>query len=400
MLLYKCLHKNEKTLEHLTLVDCKEDLTHMFSEVTMDKLKSFELSDFSIVPSHKIEDKVKQKTRYEEHAPNPMSKIPLNKLKVIIELKIVDSPTITNRIFEVIVTNLFFLKHLEFGGKPREFNHHITLSGVRILWGKEEGKDDFSNEGENDFHEDMGLKSNLTTLKIHYCSKIGKQAIEAIWNRFGPTLATFSVIRNFYEFSAKIPDEALKSIEKWEVLQNLEIVYSRNFDYDCIKYISSYGRHLRLLNLSDWPIQESLEPLCTGCPFLEELNMSGDSWVKEDALVGLCKYKVHDESDKQYPYKFGHQKLQILHLGHYEHADIEWMEYDEPEKGKFLGKLLGTPWNLPSLKFLYLNKWCLSPYIQDILLKYRENVTVETVDNELIEFAKSKNDFIDSKFSI
>ena len=169
----------------------------------------------------------------------------------------------------------------------------------------------------------MGLKSNLVTLKIHYCSKVGKLAIDAICNRFGPTLTTFSVIRNFYEFSAKIPDEALKTFEKCEVLQNLEIVYSRNFDYDCVKYISSFCRNLRLLNLSDCPIQESLEPLCTGCPFLEELNMSGDSWVKEDALVGLCKYRVHDENDPQYPYKFGHQKLQILHLGHYEHADIE-----------------------------------------------------------------------------
>ena len=68
--------------------------------------------------------------------------------------------------------------------------------------------------------------------------------------------------------------------------------------------------------------------------------MGGDSWVKEEALVGLCK----------------HQDLKIFHLGHFEHADVECIEIDEPEKGKFIGKLLASPTNLPNLQKLYLEK--------------------------------------------
>ena len=157
----------------------------------------------------------------------------------------------------------------------------------------------------------------------------------------------------------------------------MEIVYSRNFDYDCIKFLSTYFKNLRILNLQDWPVQESFEPLATGCPLLEELNMSGDSWVKEEALVGLWK----------------HQNLMIFHLGHFEHADIECLETDEPEKGKFIGKLLSSPTNLPNLKILFLEKCCLSMYIENSIKQNRESVSIHVSPSYLNDmlFKDAKN---------
>lgn len=291
---------------------------------------------------------------------NPMAKIPLHRFPGLVDLRIVNSPTITNRVFEVIAENCPLLTHLEFGGKPDEYNSFISLDGIRILWGSpDEDKGEYSDE-DDVFHESMGLQSSLQTIKIYYWVKVGEQAIELISNRFGDSLKSLWIYRNFNEFSAKITDEALISLEKWSKLEQLEIVYSRNFDWDWVNYLAIYCKNLKILNLKDCPIQESFEPLAQGCPFLEELNMSGDSWVKEEALVGLCK----------------HQNLKIYYLGHFEHGDIDWLEIDEPEKGKFIGKLLSSPSNLPNLEKLFLEKWWLSMYIQDSIMKNREEVEV------------------------
>jgi F-box/leucine-rich repeat protein 2/20 len=47
--------------------------------------------------------------------------------------------------------------------------------------------------------------------------------------------------------------------------------------------------------------------MATGCPNLVEIDLSGDSWVKRVAFLGLSN----------------HPKLKILRLGHFEHADSD-----------------------------------------------------------------------------
>ena len=270
--------------------------------------------------------------------------IPLNKISNWLrELCLLNNPDLTNDIFELIVDNCFHLVKLEIGGKPKEYNPHITLDGIQILWGS-----DFNyHDDEEDYRIHKGLRWGLVWFKIEYCIKIGGKALEMICNRFWESLASLSIIRNYYEFSAKIPDEALINFKNWHSLTHLEIVYCRNFDYDWIRNFSMYCKNLRYLNIQDCPVQESLEPLAEGCPYLEELNMGGDSWISENALVGL----------------FQHKNLKIFHLGHFEHADIECVKTDVPvnydfkmnkeidnspmnkalneaEKGKYIGKLL------------------------------------------------------------
>ena len=172
----------------------------------------------------------------------------------------------------------------------------------------------------------------------------------------------------------------MQTFAKSPNLEKLEIVYSRNFDWDWVKYLASCWKNLRVLNLKDCPIQESLEPLAESCPYLEELNMSGDSWVKEEALVGLCK----------------HQNLKIYHLGHFEHGDVDCLEIDEPEKGKFIGKLLATETNIPNLQNLLLEKWWLSMYIEDRVLSERPQVKVELIEPEkLYDFDSVEQDLLD-----
>lgn len=47
---------------------------------------------------------------------------------------------------------------------------------------------------------------------------------------------------------------------------------------------------LKYLCLKDCPIQEDLSDMATGCPLLEEVDLSGDSWVKRNAFLGLSKH--------------------------------------------------------------------------------------------------------------
>ena len=132
------------------------------------------------VADSKVSKKNKTKSKYPFMAPNPMAKIPLYEFPNLVDLRIVNSPTVTNQIFEVIIENCEFLKHLEFGGKPQEYNNLISLEGIRVLCGSEaEGKDEFSDE-EYSYRESMGLKSSLEVLKIHYCVKVGSQTVEMV----------------------------------------------------------------------------------------------------------------------------------------------------------------------------------------------------------------------------
>lgn len=187
----------------------------------------------------------------------------------------------------ILPYSLGTLTHLEFGGSPKDYNSLITLDGIRILWGSDfEDKDEYEDE-EHDYRFNQGLRSSLKTFRVEYCTKIGKQAMDLVCNRFGDTLENFSIIRNYYEFAAKIKDDSLEAFKRCKKLQQLEIVYSRHFDYECINNFAKYCKNLRVLNLKDCPIQEPFEPLNQGWPYLEELNLSGDSWTKVEALVSL-----------------------------------------------------------------------------------------------------------------
>lgn len=131
--LTKYLHKNQATLTELALDNCKEDLVHLFSQVELPLLTKFELSEFVAVEDNRSPKKVTKKPKYTDVEYNPMSKIPLHRFPGLTHLNIVNSPNITNRVFEVIVEHCHNLKHLEFGGKPEEYNSHISLEGMRIL---------------------------------------------------------------------------------------------------------------------------------------------------------------------------------------------------------------------------------------------------------------------------
>ena len=210
MMIYKSLKCSKDTLEELILVDWKEDLVHMFKEVGLKNLKTLEINVYNEVqPTNK---------KHKEEV-SDIPRIPLNYCQWLIELKLINCPTLTNRIFEIIVDNLLHLQRLEIGGRAEEYNSNITLDGIKILWGSESENKNKDDDEEDDFRMHKGLKSSLVTIKIEYCVKIGNQAIEMICNRFYETLENFSIIRNYYEFSAKITDEALEHFNKWKNLK-------------------------------------------------------------------------------------------------------------------------------------------------------------------------------------
>jgi F-box/leucine-rich repeat protein 2/20 len=73
---------------------------------------------------------------------------------------------------------------------------------------------------------------------------------------------------------------------------------------------------------------------------LEEVNLSGDSWVTSLSLVGLSKH----------PY------LKILHLGHYDHGDTNCDEnlQEYPPKGMFIEGIFKNKAAFPRLHLLFL----------------------------------------------
>jgi len=162
-------------------------------------------------------------------------------------------PRLGNDVLEALGSRV---ARVALGGLPEDYNEAISLEGIEAMHGK------------------------LTHVRFEYCTKVGDMAVKEIASRFCPTLVEVAVIRNFYEKVAKISDESIKFLQKCKKLRKLELVHTRRFDDNLALYLSQGYEHLKVLNLTHCPIHVSLELLATGCPYLEELNISGDSWVK------------------------------------------------------------------------------------------------------------------------
>lgn len=80
--------------------------------------------------------------------------------------------------------------------------------------------------------------------------------------------------------------------------------------------------------------------LSEGCPYLEEIDMGGDSYVTAASLLGLSKH----------PY------LKIFHLGHYNHGDSQCDENLEeyPPDGMFIENLFKKQELFPKLHLIFL----------------------------------------------
>lgn len=73
---------------------------------------------------------------------------------------------------------------------------------------------------------------------------------------------------------------------------------------------------------------------------LEEVDMSGDSWVKCETIMGLSK----------------HKRLKIFKMGHLEHAEghCDGGLGEFPPKGMFIESLFKDPSLFSNLQILYL----------------------------------------------
>lgn len=127
----------------------------------------------------------------------------------------------------------------------------------------------------------MALKKpGLKKVRFEYCTKIGDLAIQSLTKRYWQSLEEVAIIRNYFEKTAKISDDSFKQLQNCQKLKKLELTYSRRFEDKIALNLGKNFPKLKVLNLSHCPIQVTLEPLCDGCPNLEELNLGGDSWVR------------------------------------------------------------------------------------------------------------------------
>lgn len=238
-----------------------------------------------------------------------------------------------NMLFAIIKKYTTTLKRLEIGGNPTNYNNNYSLEGIEKLC-----------------QADCPFES----IKISYCSKLGDASIEALVTAFKSTLKELHVIRNCYEKCSKITDKSAEILTKATNLEQLSFVYIRSFDEMFHVHIASL-RNLRVLNLRECPLQEDFSILNEGCPNLEEVNLSGNSWVRTKTVHGLSK----------------HKNLKIFHLGHVEHAegqcDKDLGEF--PPRGMFLEALLKKEEAFPNLRVLYLEQICGLTYWLDVRFK-------------------------------
>jgi len=194
--------------------------------------------------------------------------------------------------------------------------------------------------------------------------------LRIIGEKYHETLWEIKLIWNCFEKCQKISDESLLMLKPCSNLESLTFVYTWKFSYNFPKYISSFFPNLRYLNLKGCPIQEEMDFLTKYCPYLEELNLSGDSWVKCECLAGLAK----------------HRSLWILHIGHIEHGDMNCVEFikSNPTSSKFLTKkLFKNLDNFVKLEELYLEQICQQTYwINGKIKKYRPTLKIRYTPGE------------------
>lgn len=257
-----------------------------------------------------------------------------NNLFFLETLTLLKCPNLTNAVFNYLVKYLANLNRLEMGGEPRNYNTNFSIEGFQTL---------------------ITIKSNLEIIRIEYCSRVGNKCLEILAKRFSKSLKQLEIIRNCYEKCSKINDDGLESLKYSPKLEILAINFSRKFREKIHIHLASYFPKLKVLNLKECPIQEDLSVLKNGCPLLEEVNLSGNSWVKSISLMGLSK----------------HPNIRIFHLGHFEHSEIDCDDnlQEYPPKGMFIEALFQKSEAFPKLHTLYLEQECSLTYWLDVRIK-------------------------------
>ncbi|KRX05752.1 F-box domain [Pseudocohnilembus persalinus] len=236
------------------------------------------------------------------------------------KLSLLNCPHLTNQTLSTIALNFEQLEHLELGGTPTNYNQ------------------DFSIE-------------------------------ELLVEKFNTKLKEIAIIRNCFEKTAKISDEGLKYLKRTKNLERLNITYSRKFREFFHIHIAMNLKNLKYLCIRECPVQEDLGILSSGCPNLEELDMSGDSWVTSSCLLGVSK----------------HPNLKIYHLGHFDHGDSQCDEnlQEHPPKGMFLEGVFKDKSNFKKLHLIYLEQSCSLTYWIDMRLQsIRPHLTIKYTPQE------------------
>lgn len=251
-------------------------------------------------------------------------------------------PNITNQSLYLIVKYCTSLTRLELGGMPTNYNSNLSLEG---------------------FEQFNQARFQLEEIKLEYCDHVGDKVVQLFANKFSKNLRSLVIIRNCFEKCAKISDAGIKSLQQCPDMTKLQITYSRKFRENFHIYISSFLHRLRYLGIRECPLQEDLSVLTEGCPLLEEIDMSGDSYVTASSLIGLSK----------------HPNLKVLHLGHYNHGDSQCDENLEeyPPDGMFIENLFKKQDLFCKLHLIYLEQSCSLTYWLDVRLqKIRPKLTI------------------------
>ncbi|EGR29662.1 hypothetical protein IMG5_151320 [Ichthyophthirius multifiliis] len=332
-----------KTLEFLQINNINIEFAAVFNQ-KIQNLRTLELQNRNKRKKNFDENEMKAIQR---QCPNltslTINKAPINdkilcfllkEFKNLQVLNIPNTPKLTNVTLEVISKFCVNLEELHFGGSPSNFNMEFSVEGFK--------------------HFEQA-KFQLKYIKLHYCARVGDSVLQILGQKFKETLIELQIVRNCFEKCAKISDQGVQYLSQCVNLEKLNISYSRKFRDKFHLHISSSLRNLKYLCIRDCPIQEDLSVFARGCPNLEEVDLSGDSWVTSASIVGLSK----------------HPQLKILHLGHYDHGDTNCDENLEeyPPKGMFIEGVFKNKDAFPRLHLLFLEQNCSLTYWLDVKLQ-------------------------------
>jgi len=267
----------------------------------------------------------------------------VSKLPHLESLSLLKCENLTNIILGYIAKYCQKLKNLAFGGHPINYNTNLTMEGIELL-----------------------CQSNikLEGMRVEYCSRLGEKSLELVLKRFGDSLKELHIIRNCFEKCSKITDKFIQNLSYAPKLENISLVFMRSFGDRFHINLANSLHNLKVLNIRECPIQEDFTVLCEGCPQLEEVNMSGDSWVKCLTIKGLSK----------------HKKLRVLHLGHLEHAEGHCDKGlgEFPPKGMYVESIFQDQNAFVNLRQLYLEQICGLTYWLDVRIKaLRPNLEIK-----------------------
>lgn len=139
-------------------------------------------------------------------------------------------------------------------------------------------------------------------LRVWFVVEAGDDLIRLLCKQLG-WLSVLDIKRNCFDNCLDINETTLKELSVCIKLEELSLVYFREFGSNIAPIIADSMKNLRRLCLRSCPLIEDIDVWCS-LQHLEVLDLGGDSWVRPNVLQGASRLP----------------HLRVFYLGHFDHG--------------------------------------------------------------------------------